>query len=317
MEDILTRTFQEASTSVAPNVAPGVAPGAGPMQSQPQTPVPVPVPVPLPRAADTSGGGTTTTDALLALVHFLLAAHGATAATPEGLRHALATLTPPASLDAAANAMGTIMALQPAKLVAVLGPPGGADGSSSQDSPRALLQQLLHRAVTDNGNAVARVSLQAVLLRWLQKALAQGNDPHTASVLASAAYNLDVIHNLTSNGGSGTGASGPSTALVPARKQADQGNAVSKKTLTIVAVIAAILGVAVIVLAALMFTRGKKGSSPSSFSADTPSASAGGVAGYGGRYGQVYRPSGREAFGPSSPPLQAHSTFHQPTFAPL
>jgi hypothetical protein len=315
MEDILTRTFQEASTSVA---TPG-APGAGPMQSQPQTPVPVPVSVPLPRAADTSGGGgTTTTDALLALVHFLLAAHGATAATPEGLRHALATLTPPASLDAAANAMGTIMALQPAKLVAVLGPPGGADGSSSQDSPRALLQQLLHRAVTDNGNAVARVSLQAVLLRWLQKALAQGNDPHTASVLASAAYNLDVIHNLTSNGGgSGTGASGPSTALVPARKQADQGNTVSKKTLTIVAVIAAILGVAVIVLAALMFTRGKKGSSPSSFSPDTPSASAGGVAGYGGRYGQVYRPSGREAFGPSSPPLQAHSAFHQPTFAPL
>jgi hypothetical protein len=186
-----------------------------------------------------------------------------------------------------------------------------------------LLQQLLHRAVTDNGNAVARVSLQAVLLRWLQKALAQGNDPHTASVLASAAYNLDVIHNLTSNGsGSGTSASGPSTALVPARKQADQGNAVSKKTLTIVAVIAAILGVAVIVLAALMLTRGKKGSSPSSssFSPDTPSASAGGGGGgggLGGRYGQVYRPSGREAFGPSSPPLQAHSTFHQPTFAPL
>jgi hypothetical protein len=254
----------------------------------------------------------------LALVHFLLAVNAAVPETPAGLSQALTVVPMPASLDDAAAAMGKVVSISAQKLGNVLGP---VNDTTPQNSPRTMLQQLLQRVNTEGGTAIARVSLQAVLVRWLEKVLAPG-DATTQHLVNTIARNLDVINNLSAS----------STVVpVPPAPPATPPSAIrpasakpNKATVIALSVCLAIVVLAAIVMGAMYLKR-----SSATAAATAAAAAFGGTVaarrhypGGGGGYPGVYM---------APPPPVVHSApmppMHQappvpaprltPTFAPL
>jgi hypothetical protein len=222
----------------------------------------------------------------------------------------------PTSADEAAAGMERVLSIAPGKLDQVLGPVQ-ADPSSS---PRTMLQQLLRRAMAEEGTSVAKVSLYAVLIRWLQKSLSAA-DPGSTSALQVAAGNMDIIHSLSSSNDKDkssslhTGTPGPSSLKA---SSSSSGNA-SRKTIIIVSIVAVVFAVAALVLLILFL---KKKPKSSAVAASTP---------YGGRFFQqqqqqlpppTVQPPPPTMHVPPSLDLSSgaqHSRFQfrQPTFAPL
>lgn len=300
MDDVLGNAFREASTGAMPDTfVPGMAPA--PASTTTTAPAPAQAQAPPP--------------ALLALVHFLLAVQAANPGTPEGLAAAFPQVPMPTSADEAAAGMERVLSIVPGKLDQVLGPVQ-ADPSSS---PRTMLQQLLRRAMAEEGTSVAKVSLYAVLIRWLQKSLSAA-DPGSTSALQVAAGNMDIIHSLSSSNDKDksssvhTGTPGPSSL----KASSASGNA-SRKTIIIVSIVAVVFAVAALVLLILFL---KKKPKSSAVAASTP---------YGGRFFQQQQqqlpPPAVQPLPPtmhvppsldlSSGPQHSRFQFRQPTFAPL
>jgi len=302
MDDILSQTFHAASGTTAASAA---------SAAMPSPPVPPPAPAPAPPPA------------ILALVHFLLAVNAAVPETPAGLSQALTVVPMPASLDDAAAAMGKVVSISAQKLGNVLGP---VNDTTPQNSPRTMLQQLLQRVNSEGGTAIARVSLQAVLVRWLEKVLAPG-DATTQHLVNTIARNLDVINNLSAS--STVPPAPPATppsAIKPASAKPN------KATVIALSVCLAIVLLAAIVMGAMYL---KRSSATAAATAATAAAAAfgGTVAarrqypGGGGGYPGVYMAAPPPAAHPGPPPVVHSAPMHQappvpaprlmPTFAPL
>ena len=317
--DAIAQAFQEAA-GPGPNPSPSPTPGPGTPQAQPQAqpqlqPQPY-SPSPLPTVTQQQvqtiqqqvlqqqvlqQQQQQPRDGLLALVHFLLAAQKASPPTPEGLRQALGSTAVPVTLDDAAAVMGTVMELAPGKLHAVLGP---ADGAVTQDTPRALFQSLLSKAGADNNVAVTRVSLQAILYRWMEKTLAL--DPRSQALLASTSKQLDAVHNFTT----GPASSAPSKASAPTPTPTPSTGTTTKVLIAVVVVLGA-LSLALVIYTFIRHRAAKNKGLTSGSSDRVPLASG------GRRFGNLYQQSAPGS-GPAPAALRHASLQHAPLqHAPL
>ncbi len=306
MDDVLSQAFHQASSGVG-----------DPSGSPPPPPPPPPPPVQQQQQQQQQP-----MDGILSLIQFLLAVQAASPETPEGLSRALGTTPVPSSLDAAANAMSTVFTITPAKLNAVLGP---AEGANPDNSPRAMFRYLLQKAVADGGPSMARASLQAVLVRWLQKTA--DTDPGAAPILSTAGSNLDAIHGLTANGtGAGNGQNNGNGQAPPSALKAVTPAGPSRNTIIAMSVSIVILMIAVIVLLVLFFKQRYTGP----MAMPLPSMA-------GGRHlapnfaAPPLPPPSQPSFGYPPPPAAmggpayhvarpvsgGMTARHQPTFAPL
>lgn len=297
MDDVLAQAFHEAAAVSQPQPQPQAQPQPQP-QAQPQTQPQLP---------------TNPNMNLLSLVHFLLSVQAAQPVSPEGLGVAMSKVPVPNTLDEAAASMERIFQIEPERLAAVLGPPGDTT-SQSQNTPRAMLQYLLQRVAAEGGPAIARVSLQAVLLRWLEQKLVTNNDPRTASVLSASTQNLDMIHSLSasssnsSNNLSGLSNNTSRQQLQPALKTNGNNNSASGRSKGLIiglSVLLVIMGACIIVVAVYAVRMKQKGI------ANGDGSGGGGGEPLSSSYG------GRRVTSFDPPDARMHGRYQQPTFAPL